>query len=132
MKYDNSAFTPDQIDAAYVNSLVDLISACRAANVEVDKVSHFQNGWYVTFKGFDGADAICHDSSHGSPCYMAGYLKKGHDNDWSRTGEWETIGFPWDYGDVSVHSAQELAIYMSILKNGTNIWKRSEGENEDC
>ena len=132
MKYDNSVFAPDQIDAAYVNSLVDLINACRAVDVEVDKVCHFQNGWHVTFKGFDGADAVCHDGSYGSPCYMAGYFKKGHDNDWSRTGNWETIGFPWDYDDVSVHSAQELALYISALKNGTNVWKRDEDENEDC
>lgn len=132
MKYDDSVFTPDQIDAAYVNSLVDLVNACRVAGVELDKVCHFQNGWHVTFKGFEGADAVCHDGSYGSPCYMAGYLKQGHDNDWSRTGEWETIGFPWDYGDVSVHSAQELALYISALKKGTNVWERNESEDEDC
>lgn len=132
MKYDDSAFRPDQIDAAYINSLVNLVNACRVAGVEMDKVFHFQNGWLVTFKGFEGADAICHDGSYGSPCYMAGFLQKGHDNDWTRSGDWETSGFPWDYDDMSVHSAQELALYISALKNGTNIWEHNEDEDEDC
>lgn len=132
MKYDDSVFTPDQIDAAYVNSLVDLINACRAVGVEVDKVCHFQNGWHVTFKGFDGADAVCHDGSYGSPIYNRFFQEDKYHNDWNEHGEWETIGFPWDYGDVSVHSAQELALYISALKNGTNVWKRDEDEDEDC
>ena len=123
MKYDDSIFTPDQIDAAYVNSLVDLVNACRERGVEIDRVCHYQNGWHVTFKGYNGADAVCHDGSYGSPCYMPQYLTPGHNNDWSRTGEWETIGFPWDEGDVSVHSARELALYLFALKHGSNVWK---------
>lgn len=132
MKNDVSAFTPDQIDAMYVNSLVDLINACRVAGVEVDKVCHFQNGWHVTFKGFEGADAICHDGSYGNPIHNRYFEENRHHNDWTEYGNWETIGFPWDYGDVSVHSAQELALYISALKNGSNVWERDEDEDEDC
>ena len=121
-------FSTKQIDAAYINSLVDLVNACRFRGVEIDKVCHFQNGWHVTFTGHPHADAICHDGSYGSPCYMAGYLGKGHDNDWSRTGKWETIGFPWDYNDVSVHTAEELAFYLWSLNNGKTPWE----DNENC
>lgn len=121
------AFTVQQIDGAYINSLVDLVNACRDYQIKIDKVYHFQNGWRVTFAGHPHADAICHDWSYGSPCYMAGYLGKGHDNDWSRSGSWETIGFPWDDEDVSVHSAYALAAMIAALNRGDN-WE----EWEDC
>ena len=132
MKNDKSIFTPDQIDAMYINSLVDLINACRTVNVEVDKISHFQNGWIVTFKGFDNADAVCHDGSYGNPISDRYFEANKYHNDWTEHGNWETIGFPWDYNDVSVHSSQELALYISALKNGTNIWERDKHEDEDC
>lgn len=132
MKNDISAFTLDQIDAMYVNSLVDLISACRMVGVEVDKVCHSQNGWCVTFKGFEGADAVCHDGSYGNPIHNRYFDPDKYHNDWDEHGDWETSGFPWDCDDVSVHSAQELALYISALKNGTNIWERHESEDEDC
>ena len=116
-------FSPKQIDAAYINSLVDLVNACRANNVEIDKVSHFQNGWHVTFKGYSHADAVCHDGSYGSPCpFWLG--EERYQNDWScRDGLWETIGFPWDYDDVSAHEAQELAEYLAALNRGETIWR---------
>lgn len=122
-------YTCKPIDAAYINSLVNLVNACRECRVEIDKVGHYMNGWHVTFVGHDG-DAICHDGSYGSPCYMAGYLDKGHDNDWSRVGRWETIGFPWDYDDVSVHSAYELATMIRALNDGENweSWQECEDE----
>ena len=47
------AFTNQQVDAAYVNSLVDLVNACRANRVDIDKVAYYQHGWSVTFKGYD-------------------------------------------------------------------------------
>lgn len=128
-----SAFNPElttQIDAAYINSLVDLINACRIMGVEIDEVYHMLNGWCVTFKGFDYADAICHDGSYESPIYNRRLEPDKYHNDWTEHSKWETIGFPWDYGDVSAHSAQELALYISMLKAGNNIWKRDE--NEDC
>lgn len=129
MKNNNDAFRPDQIDAMYINSLVDLINACREAGVEVDKVCHYQNGWHVTFKGFDHADAICHDGSYGNPIYNRYFEENKYHNDWNEHGDWETIGFPWDGNDVSVHSAQELALYLAVLKNGSNMWERDENED---
>ena len=128
MTNNEMTFVLQQIDAAYINSLVDLVNACRYRHVKIDKVCHFQSGWHVTFAGHPHADAICHDGSYGSPCYMAGYLGQGHDNDWSRSGSWETIGFPWDYDDVSVHTAEELAFYLWSLDNGKTPWEN----NEDC
>lgn len=121
-------FTAKQIDAAYINSLVELINACRANEVEIDEVWHYQNGFHVTFKGHKHADAICHDGSYGSPCPY--YLNKNqHNNDWSRSGLWETMGFPWDYDDVSIHSAEQLADYLLALNHGEIIW---EDNDEDC
>ena len=127
-------FIPIKIDAAYINALVDLVNACREEGVEIDTVSHFQSGWHVTFKGFKSADAICHDHSYGSPNYMTSFLGKENPNDWSRNGAWETIGFPWDGDDVSVHSAEELAHYIYCLKmrEGRYYFRAPwENENED-
>ena len=110
------------IDAAYVNSLVNLINACRAHNVKIDKVSVFLNGWHVTFEGYPHADAICHDGSYGSPCFL-----HIHKNDWScHSGMWETIGFPWDEGDVSIHTPEELATYIEALNNNETPWENNE------
>jgi hypothetical protein len=50
----------------------------------------------------------------------------GHNNDWSHSGSWETIGFPWDYDDVSVHTAEELAFYLWALDNGKTPWEENE------
>lgn len=97
--------TSRQIDAAYINSLVELVNACRKYDVKIDKVFTFQNGWAVTFDGFNG-DAICHDHSEGSPCYGGCFDDSVHTNDWRRSGRWETIDFPWDGIDVSVHEAE--------------------------
>ena len=119
---ENMHFTPMQIDAAYINSLVELVNACRAQHVELDKVCAFQGGWHVTFKNHEGADAICHDHSYGSPRYGAFFDKNVPNNDWSRSGSWETIGFPWDGGDVSVHDADELAFYLRCLNNDLAPW----------
>jgi len=123
---ENMHFTPMQIDAAYINSLVELVNACRAQQVELDKICAFQGGWHVTFKGHEGADAICHDNSYGSPRYGAFFNKNVPDNDWSRSGKWETIGFPWDNDDVSVHDANELAFYLRCLDNDLAPWDENE------
>jgi len=109
------AFTNQQIDAAYINSLVDLVNACRANNVKIDKVSYYQHGWVVTFKDYPDADAICHNGSMGSPCYGGLYNPEVEKNDWNDWGQWETIGFPWDRGDVSVHCAEVLARMIHAL-----------------
>ena len=120
------AFTNQQIDAAYINSLVDLINACRANSVDIDKVSHYQHGWSVTFKGHPNGDAICHSGSYGSPCYGGLYNPEVEKNDWNDCGRWETIGFPWDRGDVSVHRAEVLARMIHALDCGVN-WEDFEG-----
>lgn len=116
------AFTPRQIDACFVNSLVDLINACREAHVAINTVQAYQNGWRVTFENFDG-DAVCHDGSYGNPIHNRCFEPDKYHNDWSESGNWETIGFPWDHSDVSVHSAKELATFLAALKNGINIWE---------
>ena len=120
-------FTLKTIDAAYINSLVDLVNACRANNVEINKVCHFQNGWHVTFATHPHADAICHDGSYGSPCPFWLNEENRYNNDWSyRSGLWETIGFPWDYDDVSTHTAEELAQYIAALNRGETPWEDNE------
>jgi hypothetical protein len=114
---DLSAYTPRKVDAAYANSLVDFILACRRRKVEIDEIAFYMNGWKVTFVGCKG-DAICHDGSYGSPCYGAILDETAHQNDWSQTGSWETIGFPWDGDDVSVHDSYELAAMISDFQRG--------------
>lgn len=118
------AFTNQQIDAAYINSLVDLVNACRELDVKIDKVAYYQHGWIVTFEDFDG-DAICHSGSYGSPCYGGLYNPDIERNDWSDSGSWETFGFPWDHDDVSVHSARALAYMLDALRGGFN-WEYYE------
>lgn len=126
MTNNEMAFTNQQIDAAYINSLVDLINACRKYSVEIDKVAYYQHGWVITFKGYPNADAICHNGSMGSPCYGGLYDPEVEDNDWNNSGRWETIGFPWDGEDVSVHRAETLARMIHALDYGVN-WEDYEG-----
>lgn len=123
----NNVFEPMPVDGAYVKALVELVNACQMMEVEINKVHLFQNGWHVTFKGYDGADAVCHDGSYGSPCPFWHKSGAQHANDWTRESMWETIGFPWD-DDVSTHSAKELAFYLRALNEGKSVWE----ENEDC
>ena len=125
-------FTPRQIDAAYINSLVELVNACRKWSVKIDKVFAFQNGWQVTFEGFKGY-AVCHDHSYGSPCYGGCLDDSVHTNEWDRFGSWETIGFSWDGIDESVHEAEWLARSIARLRNGEEYdesWERYEDEKE--
>lgn len=123
-------FSPKPIDAAYIVALTELVNACRAYHVEIDRVSHFQNGFHVTFKGFTNADAICHDHSYGSPCYGGILDDRAHKNDWTiEDVQWETIGFPWDGNDVSVHSSIELAAMISAVNHG-NDWRTCEDNQE--
>lgn len=128
MKINNEhAFYSPIVDGAYILALCELVDRCRAHGVKINTVRTFQNGWSVTFENFNNADAVCHDGSYGSPCYL-GDIADTHHNDWSQlTGyRWETIGFPWDNGDVSVHSASELAFYLAELKRGRTNWEEDE------
>lgn len=118
-------FELQKVDAAYINSLVALVEACRAQHVNINEVRFFQNGWHVTFENYDG-DAVCHDGSYDSPCRFG-----VHNNDWSSVGSWETMGFPWDYHDVSVHDAGELAFYLRCLNEGLAPWEKDCGWDED-
>lgn len=118
--------TDQIIDAAYVNSLVELVNACKKYGTKIDTVYHVLNGWRVTFNGFNG-DAICHDGSYGSPNY--GSLFEQKPNDWTKSGPWETIDFPWDYGDVSVHTAEWLAKSIKKLSDG-EIYNKTWEEEE--
>lgn len=126
-----SNFNMTQMDARYVNALVDLIQWCNSCHVQINKVYTYQNGWKVTFANHPHCDAICHDGSYGSPYYgMSVWLKESdRDNDWTADApSWETIGFPWDRDDVSVHSAETLAKMIYELETGGD-WEKIE-ENE--
>ena len=90
-KDSNSLFQKFEIPMERVGALVELINECKENEVKIDKISVYQCGFLVEF-GVPGEDAVCHESSY------------GHES-----GYWETIGFPWDNDDVSVHSAKELA-----------------------
>ena len=85
-------FTPVTIDPIRANSLAHLIFHCNNLGVEIDKVIFYQNGFTVTFKGYPHADVVIHDNSY------------GHES-----GLWESVGFPWDYDDVSVHTSAQIA-----------------------
>lgn len=99
-------YAPRQINNCFVEALVELVNACRALDVNIEKVQTYLNGWRIQFENFDG-DAVCHEGSYGNV-----------------TKEWETIGFPWDYDDVSTHTASELAFYLACLKEGLSPWER--------
>lgn len=119
----NNIFGMMPVDLAYIRALTELVNACQSNNVMIDKVNFFNNGWHVTFKGHKGADAICHDSSYGSPYCMSSLYDEAHNNDWSKEARWETVGFPWDSDDVSVHDANELARYLRALNDGKVVWE---------
>lgn len=89
-----------EIELDRVLSLTKLLTTCEKEGVEIAKVLYFQNGFQVLFKDIKG-DAILHDHS---------YAKN-----W---GYWETIGMPWDYGDVSTHDPEELASMLGKLRRG--------------
>lgn len=83
--HESFVFNPD-----YVNALVDLVNLCRKNEVKVKEYGTINNGFQLRFEGLDG-DAVIHDFSYGHEC-----------------GEWETYKMPWDYGDVSILTAEEL------------------------
>lgn len=101
-----TVFDRRDIDMERVKSLHTLMTACEAEGVEITHVYYFQNGFQVLFKDIAG-DAILHDGSYA--------------NHW---GYWETIGMPWDYGDVSTHDSEDLASMLGKLIRGE--WKDEE------
>ncbi len=102
-------FEQQNIPVDRVYSLTRLVSACEKNNVGLENVVFFQNGFQVLFEDMPG-DAVLHDYSYGNKACM-----------------WETIGFPWDCSDVSVHEAETLAKMLGALKTG-NDWKLFEEE----
>lgn len=107
-------FTPVTINPIRANSLAHLIYHCENIGVMIDKIIFYQNGFTVTFRGYPHADVVIHDNSY------------GHES-----GLWESVGFPWDYDDVSVHSSYQIASMINALKYGDD-WKLYENcDDED-
>lgn len=111
-----SKFDFKKIDAAYVNSLTNLIELCRRTGAEIEQVYSYLDGWVVTFKGIEDADAACHNGTN-----QAERNLEDHDpNNWETEYKWETIGFPWDEDDVSRHTAEWLACSVAKLQSQLN------------
>lgn len=74
-----------------VEALANLLNLCSLNNIKITSVMVFLNGFRVTFENWEQGDAIMHDGSY-----------------YNNLRDWETYGFPWDDGDVSTHSTEEL------------------------
>lgn len=105
----------DEIRFSHVNALFALMQACDEYNVRISKIQYVENGFRVEFAGFPYADAIAHEGSYGA-------VKNNYQDSVS---DWETIGFPWDCDDVTVHTARALAAMIAAIKNGDN-WEKYE------
>lgn len=101
-------FTPIDIDLNRLHALNNLCNYCKKYGVGIKKVKCFMNGFQVLFDGFEG-DAILHDGSYGR-----------------ESCDWETLGFPWDGDDVSVHTVHQLASMLAALKRGEDWQKYTE------
>lgn len=104
-------YEPVELDMTRANALADLLIACRANEVKIDKLLFVQDGYEITFEGVDG-DAICHEHSYGRSA-----------------GLWESYKMPWDYDDVSVHDAETLAKLVKAVQDGKD-WKHIEEESK--
>lgn len=102
------AFTPIDINLNRLHALNNLCNYSEKYGVGIKKVRYFMNGFQVLFDGFEG-DAILHDGSYGR-----------------ESCDWETLGFPWDGNDVSVHTAHQLASMLAALKRGEDWQKYAE------
>lgn len=78
------------LDLNRVKTFCNLMNLCEKNHINITKVEIFLNGFIIHFEDYPG-DAILHDFSIGKENYL-----------------WETIDFPWDYGDVSTHSTNTL------------------------
>lgn len=100
-------FVPYRLNTHRTMELTQLIIACTTQNIALRDIYAYQNGYLVKFLGFEEyGDAILHDGSYGNAI-----------------GEWETIGFPWDCGDVSTHDPLTLARYLGALRKGETPWE---------
>ena len=92
-----------ELDITRVYALCKLVNLCKEKNIEITHVDAYMHGFIVVFENWSG-DAILHDGSYQNTKY-----------------KWETIGFPWDGEDVSVHSAEELASLLALYKFAQDI-----------
>lgn len=90
-------------------SLDTLRIECLFNGVIISDIKGMWNGYQVTFEDLPG-DAILHDYSYGREDYA-----------------WETMGFPWDYDDVSIHDPATLARMLGALRRGED-WTRFDGD----
>jgi len=81
----------DSIPALFSLKAVEFMNACKENGVRIEKIITLFDGYKFVFCGTTG-DAIIHSGSYG--CW---------------DGELESYGFSFDDGDVSVHTADELA-----------------------
>ena len=85
----------NEFDIGRAQALVELAEKCKSHNIRINKIFSLANGFIVTFMGQEG-DAALHDGTYGHDDYY-----------------WETFQFPWDEGDVTVHSTDDL---ISLLE----------------
>lgn len=95
------------INPKYVTALADFITECRNYDIKTE-VRPYCNGFIVIFPEIGMGDAICHDGSYGNEQSL-----------------WETMGFPWDDEDVSVHESKCLVHMLATLKEGSD-WRPFE------
>ena len=109
------------VEQNYTKGLTQLVQACAEYGVGIKEITNLYNGYCVQFNLPDGtmkADAILHDGSYGNTNL-----------------DWETMGFPWDENDVSVHTAEKLASlitdYLFIFKNELDKSELYKEQNYD-
>ena len=88
-----------------MESLAKLTALCAEHGIAVRKIHVVANGYQVFFEDWCG-DAVLHDGSYGQSVCL-----------------WETIGFPWDEGDVSTHTVGDLVNLLEKYKNG---WRKEK------
>lgn len=94
------AFSPVNLSIGRTKALAELLMTCKYLDVDVKAVKYYMRGFLVEFEGHEG-NAILHDGSYGRNSFM-----------------WETIDFPWDGDDVSVHTSHQLAHMLCALNKG--------------
>ena len=95
-----NAFTPVNLSIGRTKALAELLKVCEYLDVRIKAVKYYMRGFLVEFDGYEG-NAVLHDGSYGRNSFM-----------------WETIDFPWDGDDVSVHTSHQLAHMLCALNKG--------------
>ena len=97
---ETNAFSPVNLSIGRAKALAELLMSCKYLGVGVKAVKYYLRGFLVEFEGYEG-NAVLHDGSYGRQSFM-----------------WETIDFPWDGDDVSVHTSHQLAHMLCALNKG--------------